>query len=245
MWEDGCLLVNGLVFRIDDHSRHDRVDHFDLYKSRPLLEQFATFMRRADLRQGGNVVELGIWDGGSAALWFEVLQPDKLVAVDLSTRGDSDYFSQYRQSRGLDDRLRTYWGTDQGDRHRLRQIVSDEFDGPLDIVIDDASHLYGPTKASFETLFPLLRRGGVYIIEDWQWEHGDTFQDSSHPWANEVSLTKLVFELVEAAGTQKTGTISALTVFGGFVAIERGWMTLSDPEGFVLEDRICRRPLRD
>ena len=38
-------------------------------------------------------------------------------------------------------------------------------------MIDDASHLYEPSLASFETLFPLLRPGGTYIIEDWKWEH--------------------------------------------------------------------------
>jgi predicted methyltransferase len=35
----------------------------------------------------------------------------------------------------------------------------------LDLVVDDTSHL-GPTRASFNTLFPRLRPGGVYVIED-------------------------------------------------------------------------------
>lgn len=244
VWSDGCLLLDDLVFRIDDHRPHDGAEYFDLYKSKPLIEQFATFVERVDLR-AGNVVELGIWDGGSAALWFEVLQPDKLVAIDISPRGDTTYFSSYVRSRGLENRLRTYWDTDQGDRERLRQIVGDEFDGHLDVVVDDASHLYEPTKASFETLFPLLRPGGVYIIEDWQWEHGEEFQDPSHPWATEDSLTKLIFQLVEVAGTQRKGTIASLTIFGGFVAVERGWMSLDDPDGFTLEDRICRRSWRE
>ena len=40
---------------------------------------------------------------------------------------------------------------------------------PLDLVMDDASHLGPQTRASFETLFPRLRAGGLYIIEDWSW----------------------------------------------------------------------------
>ena len=34
-------------------------------------------------------------------------------------------------------------------------------------MIDDASHLLDPTRSSFDVLFPLLRPGGVYVIEDW------------------------------------------------------------------------------
>ena len=38
-------------------------------------------------------------------------------------------------------------------------------------MIDDASHLYVETKASFEELFPRLRPGGLFIIEDWASGH--------------------------------------------------------------------------
>ena len=35
-----------------------------------------------------------------------------------------------------------------------------------DPVVHDASHTYEETRASFEFLFPLLSRGGIYVIED-------------------------------------------------------------------------------
>ena len=34
-------------------------------------------------------------------------------------------------------------------------------------MIDDASHLLMPTERSFDALFPRVRPGGAYIIEDW------------------------------------------------------------------------------
>src|SRR5215207_423787 len=56
-------------------------------------------------------------------------------------------------------------------RARLGAIVADEFgDEELDLVIDDASHRLEPTRTSFETLFPRLRDGGLYLIEDWKWQ---------------------------------------------------------------------------
>ncbi len=75
----------------------------------------------------------------------------------------------------IKERLKPFWAVDQQDSARLREIWQTEFRAPLDLVIDDASHLYGPTKTSFETLFPLLRPGGLYIIEDWAWGHWKEF----------------------------------------------------------------------
>jgi hypothetical protein len=51
--------------------------------------------------------------------------------------------------------------------------------GSPDIIIDDGSHVASHQKISFETLFPLLAPGGIYVIEDmhtayWrgEWEGG-------------------------------------------------------------------------
>jgi len=38
--------------------------------------------------------------------------------------------------------------------------------GGVDVVVDDASHLSAHQIAAFETLWPLLADGGVYICED-------------------------------------------------------------------------------
>ena len=50
--------------------------------------------------------------------------------------------------------------------------MSAEFDDEqLDLVVDDASHYLDPTRASFDVLFPRLRPGGLYVIEDWTIPH--------------------------------------------------------------------------
>ena len=38
--------------------------------------------------------------------------------------------------------------------------------GPIDLVIDDASHIDEATLASFEVIFPRLKAGGLFIIRD-------------------------------------------------------------------------------
>ena len=64
---------------------------------------------------------------------------------------NSDYFEDYIRNRGLQDRIRTYWGTNQADEDGLRRIVAAEFSTPLDLVIDDASRSTAPTQA-FQTV---------------------------------------------------------------------------------------------
>ena len=64
----------------------------------------------------------------------------------------------------------------------LRQIVEGELADELDLVVDDASHTYEETRASFEFLFPLLSPGGVYVIEDWSWAHPPTTKRQTLPF---------------------------------------------------------------
>ena len=52
------------------------------------------------------------------------------------------------------------WDVDQADQTELLNIIWSIAFEPLDLVIDDRSLEYRCTKASFEALFPLLRKGG-------------------------------------------------------------------------------------
>ena len=121
----------------------------------------------------------------------------------------------------------------------MREIVVDEFAGALDLVIDDASHKYGPTKASFEAVFPLVRPGGLYIIEDWAWAHWSAFQSPDHRWARHEALTTLIFEVTEALGSAPD-VVASIAIFQGFAVIERGDAEL--PDDFRLSGHITRRP---
>jgi hypothetical protein len=244
IWQDDRVLLDELVFRLE-HFKNDSWelgdDCFVFYKIKSLIDQYATFWSsRAEFR-ARNILELGLWDGGSIAFWFEHFQPHKHVGVDLSQRGDSVYFRRYIAARGLEQRIATHWGVNQADAVRLRDIVAREFAGPLDLVIDDASHIYGPTKASFETLFPLLRPAGLYVIEDWAWAHWQEFQTPNHPWATETAPTKLIGELIAVAGSSQA-LIASISVFQGFVVVERGAIVLDSPELFKLDDFISDRP---
>ncbi len=243
-WHPDRALLGDLVFRLEQ-SKDDSWELgdacFALYKNRQLIDQFERFWATTDFRPR-RVLEIGIWDGGSTALWYETLQPERIVAIDSMDREDSAYFRQYLAANRLEDRIRTRWRTSQADRAALLEIVERDLGGGVDLVIDDGSHLYAPTRASFETLFPLLPPGGLYIIEDWAWEHWPEFADPSNFWAGEEGLSSLVGDLVAATGTSRE-LVRRLAVHEGFVVAERGDGAVNAHE-FRLADYIRRREWR-
>ncbi len=245
VWKADRMLLDELVFRLE-HYRSDEwelgEECFVFIKIKPLIDQYAKLWQSLGEFHPSNILELGIWDGGSVAFWCEYFKDHmrRYVAVDKATHGDSKYFSHYLASRNLEDRVRTYWGVDQADSAHLWEVVRDSFDGPLDLIIDDASHMYRATRKSFEALFPLLRSGGLYLIEDWAWAHWKEFQPADHPWGPEIPLTRLIVELVEATGTS-TELIAGLRIHEGFAVVERGPMKIPDPTKFTLDRHILRR----
>jgi methyltransferase family protein len=243
-WRDDRMLLDDLVFRLalaDTHDWELGEDCFHFYKTKSLIDQYAKYWLSNDGFVANRIVELGIWDGGSVAFWFEYFHPDKHVAIDILERKDTPYFQRYKASRGLESAIQTFWGTDQADSEALRRIIHSEFSGELDLVIDDASHIYKATKVSFETLFPFLRPGGLYIIEDWGWEYWESCYAPSYPLATERGLAKFLFELVGATASSSE-LISSMNIFQGFVVIERGGLHLSARSEFQTETFISRRP---
>lgn len=117
------------------------------------------------------MVEVGIDQGGSTAFFCKLLQPAALLALDLAESplpGLMAFLDQHDEQRSV----KVHLGVDQADRLVVPRLVDDLFGNKsLDIVIDDASHLLEPTTATFEMLFPRLREGGLYVIEDWTGDH--------------------------------------------------------------------------
>ena len=194
-------------------------DAFLFYKHRAQIEQFDRFLAETDLRPE-RVLELGIWDGGSAAFWTETLDLKAYAAIDVQTRGDSAYFRQWSDVRGR-GRVSTHWGIDQTDGVALDGIIDDNDLEPLDLILDDCSHLYEPTLESFQLTFGRLRLGGYYVIEDWAWALQEEFRRRDHPWALNRSLHPVVHRILDLHGA-RPDLIASVKVYPEFVAIERG-----------------------
>lgn len=201
------------------------------------------------------VVELGIARGGSTALLNELFSPELLVALEISP-DPVRVLSQYIDDHGVSSVVHPHYGVDQSDRATVARIVGDEIgDRPIDLVIDDASHQYTETRASFETLFPLVRPGGLFIIEDWNVDQlmGDAIDQARHDpssphhaaiVANDANgsaprvapLTQLAVELILIRGSIGDA-VREVTINENWVVIERGDDPL-DPHAFRLAHHV-------
>ena len=229
--DDERLIVGDTRFSLSE-DRSDSVesepDEFALLKTRWMID---AFMREVPERVE-NVIDLGIFRGGSILFLHEMFRPRRLVGLDLLEWHRGPLESRIAQ-QGLSEAVRLYYGIDQGDHHALDRIMTENFpDGEIDLVIDDCSHLYGPTKASLNFLLPRVRPLGLYVIEDWGWAHwpGEQWQGADAQYRDETALSNLVMELVMTAAS-RTDIIRKLTITNDSIYITKGWPA-TDPDGF-------------
>lgn len=172
-----------------------------------------------------------MYGGGSTVLFAELARPRKLVSIDLEPLVEvRERVEEHAAAIGLGDAVTVLGGVDQADREELARIAGEEFgDDALDLVVDDCSHLYDPARQSFNELFPRLRPGGVYVIEDWRWGHIPRDQEAPER-VPEVLLSRLIVEII-LAGATVPGIAAETTVGVNDVRITRGEAPLS-PDSF-------------
>jgi predicted O-methyltransferase YrrM len=138
---------------------------FYLAKTLAIIQCYLTLFNE---KKRHNILELGIFRGGSTAFLQLLGKPERLLALELSPERIG-ILDQFIAGEKLDGSVRVEYGVSQDDIVRVRELTIEHF-GPgrsIDVVVDDASHLLAPTRTSFETVFPLIRPGGSYIVEDY------------------------------------------------------------------------------
>lgn len=202
-------------------------DRFVLFKSNDSINSYVALMESLAPQR---IMELGIFRGGSTALFAGLVRPEKLVAIEWE-RERIAALDEYLVREGLTDNCRAYYGVDQADAHTINAIVEREFGNePLDLVVDDASHFATQTRASFNTLFPRLRPGGTYLVEDWSWSLQQLPIDGE-------PMDEFVYELVRAAG-RGPDLIADLEVRWDALTIQRGPAVLDG--AFAVENWVSR-----
>lgn len=128
------------------------------------------------------LLEIGIQNGGSLEIY-------------------SKYFSQAKRILGCD--INRKCSNLQYDDPRIQVIVGDANqpsikteilkDGQFDIIIDDGSHTSKDIVQSFCQYFPLLKEGGIFIVEDLHCSYWSEFQGGLfHPISSMNFFKRLV-----------------------------------------------------
>jgi hypothetical protein len=103
------------------------------------------------------ILEQGIWTGASHQMWRDFFLSAKIFGFD-----NCDHIPWEQMAKVQDDRIKFFQG-DQCDSHFLITTFGKM---QFDMIIDDAGHSAWGTQVAFRYLFPLVKSGGYYIIED-------------------------------------------------------------------------------
>jgi len=168
---------------------------FILMKSRPLVLDYIENLKNVEV---SNILELGIMKGGSCAMFEALYRPSCHMAIDVYKHDDDGLAELEKYVASFKRQFKAHYGVSQADIPRIMsEWNSLTGQKSFDIIIDDASHSYSLSMASFNGLFPHLRPGGVYVIEDWGWAHWNgPWQDTTHPEFNSPALSNLSIHCV-------------------------------------------------
>ena len=100
------------------------------------------------------MLEIGVTGGGSLELWRNYFgESATIYGIDINPECAQRVTPPNQVRIGSQD-----------DPEFLRRTASEMVE--LDIVLDDGSHFGKHQRVSFEVLFPFVRDGGLYVIED-------------------------------------------------------------------------------
>lgn len=231
-------VIDGVTFDLEPQKKNPiRKQRVGLRKNR---ESVRRYLQLADEFRHSRMVEIGVDRGGSTAFYCKLLQPAKMASFEISDK-PLPTLARFLTEHDPDGAIQVHWGVDQADRAVVPRILNETFaEEPLDLVVDDASHRLGPSTDSFEMIFPRLREGGLYILEDWSGFHHHErslqhaiSKDPEGPAAQaffgavnagkqpKPPMSILICQLVIACGF-KPDWISDIHLFDGFCEVRRG-----------------------
>jgi len=145
---------------------------------------------QAVLTSTDKMLEIGVDRGGSLQMWRDYLPDATIVGVDINPSA-AQYDAPERQ-------VHVRIG-DQTDTTFLAGVL-DEF-GPFDTVLDDGGHTPKQMIGSFQYLFPRLKPGGVYLVEDVCANYWTPYRDQPESF---IDFTKWLMDAMHAPYLEMT-----------------------------------------
>lgn len=134
-------------------------------------------------------LEIGVGGGGSALLWDQYFPSAEIHMMDNNS---------VVYGCEIPERIKIHI-VNQADRKALAAFA-ETIGGPFDVIIDDGGHTMEQQIASLETLFPFIKPGGLYIIEDLAtsyWLAFGGYGMPGSPKSGEGTTIQFLKELVE------------------------------------------------
>ena len=144
----GDLNLLAMVFATDKNGGHNYTQHYKKHFKKYRFKRIKLFE-----------IGVGGYDdphegGASLRMWKKYFPFGKIFSLDI-----------FDKSALQEKRIKIYQGS-QVNSEILSKITKEN--GEFDLIIDDGSHQNEHIIKSFQLLFPKLKDGGIYVIEDIQ-----------------------------------------------------------------------------
>jgi hypothetical protein len=155
----------------------------------------------------------GVHHGGSVQLWRDYFPSARIAGIDADIRG-----AQIADPT----RIELFQGR-QDDTAFLNNVASRIAPEGFDFIIDDASHLRKPSEASFRALYPHLKPGGWYAIEDWATGYLGDWPDGKKPsrWRSRSHEAGMVGWIKRLIDEEVRGRLAEMTITAGVVVVRK------------------------
>lgn len=248
------MLSDLLKSRMPPRARHALMEYLRDPRRRRLQYVVSRLFFGSDLRALANLYGTDKWGFHRYALHYEAhfapLRRRKIVLLEIGIGGYGDpesggaslrmwrtYFPRGRifgidihdKSPHDETRIKTFRGS-QDDEVFLDHVAREI--GKPDIIIDDGSHICNHAIKLFMYLFPKMKDGGIYVVEDTQtsyWpQFGGSDTDPDDPGTTVGFFKQLVHGLnhEERTGPREATyydrTITSITFYHNMIFIEKG-----------------------
>lgn len=99
------------------------------------------------------VMEVGVADGSCLCAWREIFPNATIVGMDI-----------HHSDKAHGERIEFYLGDQRIKADCDRAVAGRQFD----LIVEDATHKLGDTLTTFFWLWPFVKPGGLYVVEEWE-----------------------------------------------------------------------------
>ena len=175
------------------------VHYFDLYEKH--LYKF--------INQKPKVLEIGVARGGSLDMWENYFVNGEIIGLDCN-----------KWCENVTDK-KLYIGN-QADRKFLRSVIKSE--KHFDVIIDDGGHKSEQVVTSFQELYPALKEGGIYLIEDVCCSYWPKYGGGFRKPGTIVEISKGLIDYVNEFSERNifTQSLTAIHFYHSMIVFEKG-----------------------
>jgi len=198
------IIIDSVLDRIAIKHKSDKSSRYHNYAVK--YDKILSPFRESFL----SVLEIGVAQGQSIKMWTDYFPNATIHGADISKA--SEICESYS------NRIKFHL-LDQRDEAQLKNL--EQF-SPFDLIIDDGNHFWMEQILTFKTLFPYVKSGGIYIVEDTTTSYWKEYKNNQ---VSPIEFFKTLVDEVHLKGERGNIPINPPQEFGDW---GKGWHRRED-----------------